>query len=104
MNTLFDQLPDPDQVFDRDNPGVYALFVKLANDVRGRGKARYSARAIVHRMRWWYEFEVKENAEFKINDHSAEYMARRLATEQPEQFGRFFEFRRSRFDRKGSAA
>lgn len=100
--SLFD--PDPraaeDRAFDAEHPGVYALFRRLAERLRRRGVRRFSARMIVGQMRWRHALAGRDGP-FRINDHRAEQLARRLVRDLPE-FATFFEFRRSRFDQEAA--
>lgn len=99
MTTLFDApatMPDTDENFDRANPGVYTLFVSLADQVRNTGRERYSSDAILHRIRWHFQIE-QGNRQFKCNDHWTSYLARRLIRDRPD-FKGFFELRRAAED------
>ena len=80
--------------FDREHPEVFRLFREYAESVRGRGFTRYSADAILHRIRWWHHVE-RGQTEFKINDHFSSRYARLLVSVDPS-FAEFFEFRRLR--------
>lgn len=67
------------------------LFEKLALELRSRGFARYSADAILHRLRW--EFQVERgNPAFKINNDHAAPLARWFMARNPS-CGKFFELR-----------
>ena len=39
-------------IFDRENPEVYTLFKSFCFEVLNRGKQKYSASAIMERLRW----------------------------------------------------
>jgi len=67
------------------------LFEELALEVIDRGFKRYSARAILHRMRWHFQIE-KGNRGFKCNDHWTPPLARWFIERHPEH-EKFFELR-----------
>lgn len=81
--------------FHRENPHVWELFQRFALDAIRSGRRHYSARAIVHRIRWHYEVETARTDDFKINNNHSPYYARLFAERHPEH-ARFFEYRRVR--------
>lgn len=81
------------EIFDNANPMVYRLFKKFAWQVKLKGHNHYSARSIIHRLRWHVLFETESDDGFKINDHWSPYYARKLMAEYPGTFGTFFELR-----------
>lgn len=97
MSDLWD---NPDSIDERfwayhqKRPEVYRLFQELADTLRSRGRSRYSADAILHRIRWHYHVE-RSDGDFKINDHFSSRYARLLMRNRPEYNG-FFETRRLR--------
>lgn len=72
---------------------VCTLFEKLALEVFSRGWEHYSARAILHRIRWHYEIEVGERG-FKANNNWTPALARWFMKLHPET-GDFFHTRAS---------
>lgn len=56
-------------------PEVCQLFEKLALQVRAAGFTRYSADAILHRLRWEAQIE-RGNREFTVNNDWAAPLAR----------------------------
>lgn len=77
--------------FDANNPMVYELFKKFAYQLVRAGRTRYSADAILHRVRWETALKtVGEN--YKINDHYSALYARKLM-EDDTNFEGFFETR-----------
>lgn len=72
---------------------VCTLFEQIALDVKAKGFARYSARAILHRIRWHHHLE-KGNREFKANNNWTPAMARWVIARHPEMKA-FFELRSS---------
>lgn len=75
------------------NPEAFPMFVRIALEYkRATGKDRWSADAIIHRMRWEYEVVLKRVDEFKISDHMSSRLSRKAMAENPELVG-FFETR-----------
>lgn len=72
---------------------VMTLFEKLALEISAQGYTRYSADAVLHRIRWHYQID-RGNREFKANDHWTAPLARWFLKRHPELPG-FFETRRS---------
>ncbi|WP_156433922.1 hypothetical protein [Bradyrhizobium retamae] len=66
-------------------------FEKLALEVRANGFARYSADAILHRVRWHMHVE-RGNRAFKANNNWTAPLARWFLKLHPEVAG-FFELR-----------
>lgn len=101
MVTLLDLLParlTPAarfKIWIEANRHVYDLFKTFAAEVRDAGHTRYSARAILHRIRWHFDVITRPPAgdEFKINDHVTPYLARMLI-EEDASFRDFFELRK----------
>jgi hypothetical protein len=50
-------------------------FTELSLQVKSRGFAKYSARAILHRLRWHYQIE-RGDIHFKINNNYSARLAR----------------------------
>ena len=72
-------------------PVICDLFERLALDVIDRGFKRYSADAILHRVRWHYHIERGDRG-FKCNDHWTATLARWFIDRHPEH-KKFFELR-----------
>jgi hypothetical protein len=70
---------------------VLDLFDQLADSIIAAGFDRYSARALLHRIRWHFKVE-KGDREFKCNDHWTPRMARSWLLRHPER-PNFFETR-----------
>lgn len=79
--------------FHAANPHVYELFVQFAKQVRATGRSKYSADAVMHRIRWHLNVETRSFDGFKINNNFASRYARLLIAEQPD-FEGFFELRK----------
>ena len=69
-------------------------FEKLALEVRASGFKRYSADAILHRVRWHMQIE-RGQREFRCNNCWTAALARWFIARHPEAKG-FFELRVSR--------
>lgn len=70
---------------------VCVLFERLALEVRDRGWTRYSADALLHRIRWEMQIE-RGNRAFKCNDHWTAPLARWFLSNHPD-LPKFFELR-----------
>lgn len=81
--------------YHQDNPGVYDLFKRFAHESRDSGLKRFSADAILHRIRWYVAVETKGS--FKVNNIASAFYARMLVDEDPS-FAGFFEMRKARAD------
>lgn len=79
--------------FHSENPDVYRLFRHFAHEARRAGMRRYSAKAIMERLRWELSIAVKKDGEYKINNDYVARYARMLAQDEPKAFADFFEFR-----------
>ena len=82
--------------FHENNPEVYQKFIKYANQIRDMGYEKYSAKQVVGRVRWHFQFEVKDKSDkYKINDAFTSRYARLYNDDFPSMIP-FFEFRRIR--------
>lgn len=70
---------------------ICALFERLALEVHAQGFKRYSARALLHQIRWHFQVE-KGNRQFKINNNCSAELARWFLAHHPE-LPKFFELR-----------
>jgi hypothetical protein len=70
---------------------VAALFERLALQVAQAGHSRYSADAVLHRIRWHMHIE-RGDREFKCNDHWTAPLSRWFLAKHPE-LPKFFETR-----------
>lgn len=70
---------------------VCSLFDRLASDLVARGYARFSADAILHRIRWEMRVE-RNNRAFLVNNNWSAPLARWFLKNHPEAAG-FFELR-----------
>lgn len=81
--------------FHEANPIVYVLFKKFAREARLAGRKKYSAQAILNRIRWYTNVETKSTDDYKINDHHSAYYARLFVLDHPE-YADFFWLRDAR--------
>jgi hypothetical protein len=84
--------------FHQENPHVYQLFKRFAFEAIGARRGRFSARTILHRIRWYTSVETNDPDGFKVNDHWSPYYGRMFVRDHPEHEG-FFETRRAIADR-----
>lgn len=77
--------------FHRANPSVFMAFAQYAFQAIQSGRERYSARAIMERVRWSIEITSKQG-EFKINNNHVTFYARLFEATYPAHAG-FFERR-----------
>ena len=86
-----------DEPLEQDIPAVVRdKFESLALQVINLGYLKYSARTIIHRIRWHQQIE-RGNREFKCNNNWTPELARWFHNKHPQHNG-FFETRCSRFD------
>lgn len=80
--------------FDAEHPEVYRLFEKFADQARFSGIKRYSADAILHRIRWHCNIDCGRRGwnEFKIDNNFSSRYSRKLMTLRPD-FEGFFALR-----------
>lgn len=75
-------------------PGdVVHLFEKYSLDLAVRGYQQYSARAVLHRIRWHYTVDIGDRT-FKCNNNWTPRLARWFMDQHPE-LGEFFATRAS---------
>ena len=77
--------------FHTHHPEVFDLFKTFASDVRTRGFAHYSSKALMERIRWYTEIETGQT-DFKINNNFSSGYARLLIQIDPS-FSNFFALR-----------
>lgn len=93
MTAIARSLHDRFMEFHTANPVVYKLFARFAREARAAGLDRYSAKAIMERLRWEIRISLRENnSSYKINNDYVARYARMLAQDDPS-FANFFEFR-----------
>lgn len=79
------------QQWARANPSVPDTFLALARQMRAAGKRRYSAWAVVNRIRWDYDIRTTGD-EFKIRNDFIAMLARHAIARDPS-LEEFFELR-----------
>lgn len=79
--------------FHQANPRVWDLFQMFAQHAIDAGYSRYSADAILHRIRWHVTVEVKSYDDFRINNNFSAYYSRLFAHAYPAHAA-FFETRK----------
>ena len=85
-------------VFHRDNPEIFELFKRFANEAFNAGLTHYSARDIFPRIRWFTQIESRADPDgVKINNNWSPFYARLVAAEDPK-FRGFFKYRKSKAD------
>lgn len=55
---------------------IWDEFVKLSDQMRTRGRAYYSARAVMHVLRWHRALKDPTETDYKINNNRSAAMAR----------------------------
>jgi len=78
--------------YNKANPEVWRLFKKFTFEMIRRGRKRYSADAMIHRIRWEMDMRVESEDGFKINNNFTAHYARRFIKSFPEHAD-FFEIR-----------
>lgn len=87
-------IADRFNAFDEANPGVWSMFVRFAFELIACGRERYSADALLHRIRW--EVAVSTiGDDFKVNNDFAALYARKFA-QRHEKHAEFFQLRERR--------
>jgi len=87
--TIWEQFEE----YDQRHPEVWELFQEFAHLARDRGRSRYSARAIMHRIRWERDVEQTVDEPFKISNLWSSRYARKLIASDPEYWDGFFDLR-----------
>lgn len=75
--------------FHERNPQIYRLFCRFTNEALAAGRPRFSARTVIHRIRWYTMVETKDPAGFKINNNWSPFYARLFVEDFPEHRGIF---------------
>lgn len=74
-------------------PDVVYLFEKLSVELAGRGFEKYSARAVLHRIRWHFQVDQGDKS-FKCNNNWTPKLARWFMDKHSD-LGEFFNTRSS---------
>ncbi len=92
MNSRLAELHGRFVEFDREFPEVGKLFDRFALERIGVGFSRYSADAVMHRVRWETaagRADSDGRAPYKINNDHVAFYARRFMASYPEHDGFF---------------
>jgi len=80
--TRASQLDEEAREYLRDNPEFWRLFVGYVRELLDAGVTRYSADAVVHRIRW--HSAIRGGEPFKCNNNHVACFARIYAATYPE--------------------
>lgn len=72
-----------------NNPAVWSEFKRYAFEAIAAGRTTYSARYIIHKIRWDSVIETNKELSFKISDHASPYYARLFHSAYPAHKGLF---------------
>lgn len=78
--------------FDSENPGVYFLFKRFANDLINLGRKKLSAALIVERIRWEVNISTVSDDVFKLSNNHTAFYARKFMNDHQE-YGDIFRTR-----------
>jgi hypothetical protein len=84
-----DQIYKRFEQFHKDNPNVWRLLKKFANDLVEAGFEHYSVDAVVERIRWHVNIETRSHEGLKLNNDFRAYYARLFHVAFPEHAGFF---------------
>lgn len=70
--------------YHRDNPQVYQLICKYAQEVIDRGMKEYAIATIWERLRWHLTIEVRSAHDFKLPNNHRAYYARLWLDAHPD--------------------
>ncbi len=76
------------------NPKIYGLFLMYARKVRISGFTRYSAWAIMNRIRWHHDVNTSDASRFKISNDYIAWYARKAIADYPDEFVGFFKLKK----------
>ena len=74
--------------FHQENPAVFMLFSRFADEIINRGHDHYSSDAILHRIRWHTDVETT-SYDFKITNNHTPYYSRFWMEKNPQHEGFF---------------
>jgi hypothetical protein len=81
------------QLYHNANPDVYKLFLEYASEMKRVGFSRYSAWAIMNRIRWHHDVNKQRIGRFKISNDYIAWYARKAMADCPAQFRSFFKIK-----------
>jgi hypothetical protein len=80
-NTIQDQFEE----FHRTNPWVFDALVRLARDLRSRGRKRIGMKMLFEVLRWEYLMKTDDpSSDFKLNNNYHSRYARLIANTVPD--------------------
>lgn len=79
------------------HPELYNELVRLALDVKRRGRKKYGLKALAEVARWNLGLHVVDDEEYSINNNYVSRYARLILAKAPELKG-FFELRKLKAD------
>lgn len=74
-----------------ENPGIYDAVVRLAREVKAKGKSRCGMKALFERVRWDLWLDARGD-EFRMNNIYSSRLAREVMRREPD-LTEFFETR-----------
>jgi hypothetical protein len=87
------------QEFDEENPRVYELLCRFADEAISVGRTRLGISLLFERIRWEV-YIITSDDEFKLNNNHRAYYARRWLSEHP-QYPEFFATRKVKGEEYG---
>lgn len=79
------------EIYDRENPQIWKMFLRLAVDAHKAGMRHWSAKGIFEVIR--YQTAVGGTGEYKLNNNYTADYARKLLNLYPKKFEGFFNMR-----------
>jgi hypothetical protein len=89
MVEALDKIELAARIYARDNPHVWALFVRFTFELIRSGRQSYSSKAVFERIRWHVDVTTKSVDEFKINNNYTAIFARWFHAQYPQHVGFF---------------
>jgi hypothetical protein len=80
-----DSIEEAFDLFHAANPWVYTALVRLARDMRSRGRQRVGMKMLFEVLRWqWYRGTIDVASEFRLNNNYTSRFARLIAEREPD--------------------
>lgn len=88
---LFDHpsLREKFERYDRENPQVWRMFCRFTHEAINAGRARFSAKMVFERLRWYTTVETRGDDGFKLNNNYHAFYARKFMEHHPQHDGLF---------------
>jgi hypothetical protein len=77
------------EIYDRNNPAVWDLFLRFTGQAIAAGHRRLSVSLVVERIRWETMVGTQSDDGLKINNNHRAYYARKFHATYPEYDGFF---------------